>query len=113
MKTEKDFPLEKLSDDLAEKMQAWSQANPKATLTEIEIAIDKELARLRRTLVEGITQTRETVEQASHKCPQCGTQMVKNGKKKRRLKTKEGQAIELEGQQLRCLTCGMTLFPPG
>ncbi len=113
MNTEKDSPLEELSNNLAEKMQAWSQANPKATLTEIEIAVDNELAKLRRTIVESIAQTREAVEQISHECPQCGSPMVKNGRKKRKLKAKEGQTIELERQQLRCLNCGMTLFPPG
>ena len=113
MKTEQSPNLEELSTDLAEKMQAWSRANPKATLTEIEIAVDSELAKLRRTIVENIAQTREAVEQISHECPQCGSQMVKNGKKTRKLKAKEGQAIELERQQRRCLNCGMTLFPPG
>jgi hypothetical protein len=113
MKTEQPPNLEELSNDLAEKMEAWSQANPKATLTEIEVAVDKELAKLRRTIVESIAQTRGAVEQISHECPQCGRRMVKNGKKKRKLQAKEGQRIELERQQLRCLNCGMTLFPPG
>jgi predicted RNA-binding Zn-ribbon protein involved in translation (DUF1610 family) len=113
MKTEQSPNLEDLSTDLAAKMQAWSQANPKATLTDIEVAVDTELAKLRRTIVESIAQTREAVEQISHECPQCGRHMVKNGKKKRKLKAKEGQTIELERQQLRCLNCGMTLFPPG
>jgi predicted RNA-binding Zn-ribbon protein involved in translation (DUF1610 family) len=113
MKTEQSPNLEDLSTDLAAKMQAWSQANPKATLTDIEVAVDTELAKLRRTIVESIAQTREAVEQISHECPQCGRHMVKNGKKKRKLKAKEGQTIELERQHLRCLNCGMTLFPPG
>jgi len=113
MKTEQSSNLEELSNNLAEKMQAWSQANPKATLTEIEIAVVSELAKLRRTIVESIAQSREAVEQISHECPQCGSQMVKNGKKRRKLKAKEGQTIEFERQQLRCLNCEMTLFPPG
>lgn len=113
MKTEQPPNLEVISNDLAETMRVWSQANPKATLTEIEVAVDKELAKLRRTIVESIAQTREGVEPISQECPQCGRQMVKNGKKKRKLKAKEGQTIELERQQLRCLHCGMTLFPPG
>lgn len=113
MKTEQSPHRKEVSNDLAEKMQAWSQAHPKATLTEIEIAVDNELAQLRRTIVESIAQTRESDEQVSHLCPQCSRPMVKNGKKKRKLKAKEGQTIELERQQLRCLKCGMTLFPPG
>lgn len=113
MKPKPSPTLEELSSDLAAKIETWTQANPKATLTEIEIAVDTELAQLRRTIVESIAQTREAVEQISYACPQCGRPMAKNGKKKRKLKTKEGQSIELERQQQRCLECGMTLFPPG
>ena len=113
MKTEQTPNLEVLSNELAEKMRIWSQANPHATLTEIEIAVDKEVAKLRRTIVESLAQTRAVVEPNSHTCPQCERQMVKNGKRKRKLKAKEGQTIELERQQMRCLSCGMTLFPPG
>ena len=111
MKTEQTPNLEVLSNELAEKMRIWSQANPHATLTEIEIAVDKEVAKLRRTIVESLAQTRAVVEPNSHTCPQCERQMVKNGKRKRKLKAKEGQTIELERQQMRCLSCGMTLFP--
>jgi hypothetical protein len=39
--------------------------------------------------------------------------MVKNGRRKRQLHSKEGQTIQLERQQWRCLSCGTTLFPPG
>lgn len=113
METTKDSPFKNLTDEMAEKVHAWSQANPQATLTEIEKAVEKELATVRRSVVERIAQTREVGESKRQACPGCGSQMVKNGRKKRKLKTKEGQVIELERQQLRCLQCGMTLFPPG
>jgi YgiT-type zinc finger domain-containing protein len=113
MKREKEPTFEKLSHDVATKLEAWSRDNPKATLTEIKIAVDQELAKLRRAIVEGVAQQRAAAEQTIYECPQCGTEMVRNGRKKRRLKAKGGQAIELERQQRRCLHCGMTLFPPG
>lgn len=103
--------------DKYEKMESqirqWRDVNPRATLTEIEEAVEKELAELREAVVESLVQEREESEQGTPLCPHCQSKMVKNGKKKRRLKTKEGKSITLERQQMRCLTCGMTLFPPG
>ena len=105
--------------DKYEKMESqikqWRDAHPRATLTEIEEAVEKELAELREAVVESLVQEGEDSarEQEAPLCPHCQSKMVKNGKKKRRLKTKEGKTITLERQQMRCLTCGMTLFPPG
>ena len=112
MKKEKRTKSKKY-DGLEEKLKAWEEANPQATLTEIEEAIDAELAKVRRELTEKLLQGKETREGERYKCPNCGKEMVKNGKRKRRLKAKGGERIELERQQMRCLGCGMTFFPPG
>lgn len=100
-------------DELEERMRQWQQANPEATLTEIEEAVEAELAAVRKRLVEGLVAEREAVGKEGPDCPECGGRMVKNGRRKRRLKGKEGQDIELDRQQWRCLSCGATLFPPG
>lgn len=103
--------------DKYEKMESqirqWRNANPKATLTEIEEAVEKELAELREAMVASLAQAREEKEREASLCPHCQTKMVKNGQKRRTLKTKEGKTITLKRQQMRCLHCGMTLFPPG
>lgn len=103
--------------DKYEKMETqirqWRDANPKATLTEIEEAVEKELAELREVIVTSLAQEEEEMEREAPLCPHCQTKMVKNGKKKRRLKTKEGKTITLDRQQMRCPHCGMTIFPPG
>jgi len=103
--------------DKYEKMESqirqWRDAHPKATLTEIEVAVEKELAELREALVTSLAQEGEAAGREAALCPHCQTSMVKNGKKKRRLQTKAGKTIKLERQQMRCLRCGMTLFPPG
>jgi transposase-like protein len=100
-------------DELTHKMRQWRQANPKATLTEIEEAVEAELAQLRKQLVEEMVQEEVSGLQGEPDCPQCGQQMVKNGRRQRKLKSKEGQTIQLDRQQWRCLSCGATLFPPG
>lgn len=100
-------------DEAEEKIQQWKKANPKSTLTEIEEAIDGELAKLRRKMIEEITQERAEEAEKEMTCPHCEGKMVKNGKKKRELRSKGGEKISLNRWQMRCLRCGMTLFPPG
>jgi hypothetical protein len=97
------------------KLWEWQEGKREATLTEIEEAVDRELGRLRRALIgelaEGIAGVGEKERESL--CPVCGTPMQRNGKKKRRLRTKDDQVIELNREQRRCPSCGMTLFPPG
>ena len=110
---EKQNSQQEQPDELIRKMRQWREANPKATLTEIEEAVEAELAQLRKQLVEAMVQENATGLTAEPDCPQCGRKMVKNGRRQRKLKGKEGQTIQLDRQQWRCLSCGATLFPPG
>jgi transposase-like protein len=110
---EKQFPQQDVPDALMQKLDQWRQDNPQATLTEIEEAVEGKLAALRKELVERIAGADVASSQEVPGCPCCKQQMVKNGRKKRKLRSKEGQIIELERQQWRCLGCGTTLFPPG
>ena len=100
-------------DKLTRKMRQWQEANPKATLTEIEETVEAELAQLRKQLVEEMVQEKAAGLTEEPDCPQCGQKMVKNGRRRRKLKGKEGQTIQLDRQQWRCLSCEATLFPPG
>jgi len=110
---EKQTSQQEQPDELTRKMHQWRQTNPKATLTEIEEAVEAELAQLRKQLVEEMVQEKVSGLQGEPDCPQCGEKMVKNGRRQRKLKSKEGQTIQLDRQQWRCLSCGATLFPPG
>jgi rubrerythrin len=110
---EKQALPKKVPDELADKLSHWRQANPKATLTEIEEAVEAELAKIRKELVTTLAQAGEKSDSESPHCRQCRRVMVRNGRKKRHLKSKEGQTIQLERPQWRCLECGTTLFPPG
>jgi len=110
---EKQDPQQEQPDALTRKMSRWRRENPQATLTEIEEAVEAELAQLRKQLVEVMVQEEMVGNQEVPDCPQCGQKMVKNGRRRRKLKSKEGQTIQLDRQQWRCLSCGTTLFPPG
>ncbi len=102
-----------IPNELVRKMSQWRQANPQATLTEIEEAVEAELAELRRQLVQEMVQEEAAAQPEVPECPHCGQAMVKNGRRIRKLQSKEGQTIQLDRQQWRCLACGTTLFPPG
>lgn len=110
---EKQTSQNEVPDEVLEKLTQWRQANPKATLTEIEEAVEAELATIRKEWVTALAQAGEESQAVAPTCAQCGQAMVKNGRRRRRLKGKEGQTMELERQQWRCLGCGATIFPPG
>lgn len=111
---DKQNPLpENIQDELFRRMKQWNRENPKATLTEMEEAVDQELSRLRGKLIEEMTGERVEEIHDKVKCPNCGLEMVKNGWKRRELRSKGGETVVINRRQMRCLECGMTLFPPG
>ena len=112
MKKQTELKLDKY-EEMEVQIKRWRQEHPKATLTEIEEAVERELAKLREAIVAGLAQEGEEEGGEATLCPNCQREMVKNGKKARSLKTKEGKTITLKRQQMRCLECGMTIFPPG
>ena len=99
-------------EEMDRQLKQWRQKKGKATLTEIEEAIDRELSKVRRAMIEEMIQE-GMKEPEGYTCPECGQPMVKNGSKERKLRSKEGEEIKLTRQQMRCLNCEMTLFPPG
>lgn len=101
-------------DEIEARLQAWRAAHPRATLTEMQTAVETELAAYRTALLTRLVQE-ATVEQAAEtpSCPACDQPLRRNGVKRRRLKDKEGTEVLLEREQWRCQRCGLTLFPPG
>jgi len=115
MQTDKQAWQDKFAETEAN-LKKWWQEKGSATLTEIEEAVEAELGRLRQQLVEDWVdevERQEAEKQTEYLCPACGTAMQGNGKKKRRLRTKDDQVVTLNREQMRCLKCGMTFFPPG
>lgn len=96
---------------LQENIASWRKEHPKATLYEIEMEVEKELDQLRQKMLEAVTQENDSEEMGTQ-CPDCNQPMMRNGKKKRKLKGKGNQEIELKREQLRCSQCGLTFFPP-
>lgn len=109
--------------ELQEKVNAaideWRKEHPEATLTEIEEAVDSQLAGVRTQMVEDLAQRgrtariREMAAEERPECPRCGRRAAANGRGMRKLKTFHGEVIELERDQAYCIHCEMTFFPSG
>ena len=98
--------------ELLENIESWQQSHQKPTMNEIEEVVENELDKLRKKLIEKLAEEGKGGTESTA-CPECGTKLMKNGRKKRRLKGKGNQEIEIERKQLKCHQCGLTIFPPG
>ncbi len=100
-------------------MNQWRREHPKATLREIEEAVDERLHQLRAQLVQEVAQMSEVGEWSQQpeeerpRCVHCGTVLLSRGKQTRWLQTTGGEAIKLERSYGTCPDCGQGLFPPG
>jgi rubrerythrin len=96
---------------------AWGREHRRATLAEIEDAVDERLGRLRQQLVEEQIAAHGLAEEVPSSepwvCPDCGEVMRSHGTKPRTLRTKQGGALELERTYWWCPRCRAGLFPPG
>lgn len=107
------------SEDVLSGVIEWRQQHPKATLQEIEDAVDERLRRLRTRMVEDTVQAsraadwRQQAKEERPRCPQCGTPLVARGKQKRQVQTRSGTPLELERRYGTCPGCGSGFFPPG
>ena len=105
-----------LSEEMMEEVSAWRAEHPKATLREIEAEIDRRLSALRAKMISDTANASALAEWESAEgavCPECGAKLVKKGKKKRVLLTRDGRRIELVRDYGVCVACGQGIFPPG
>jgi RNase P subunit RPR2 len=98
--------------------QQWRSDHPTATLREIELAVDEQLAKLRAQMVEDVALSSALTSLASLPegqrplCSHCQQPLQAQGSAQRRLITKHEQSISLERSYARCPDCGQGLFPP-
>ena len=105
--------------EVEEAMKDWRKSHPRATFTEIETAVDEEMARVRAQMLQDLaldsksSDWRGKEESERPKCALCGTALQANGEQTRRLVTKHEQVVELSRSYGRCPECGANYFPPG
>jgi ribosomal protein S27AE len=97
----------------------WRKEHPKATLREIEAAVDERMNQLRAQLIQEVVQMSEAGEWSEApqedrpRCERCGNVLLARGKQTRFLQTNGGEALKLERSYGTCPDCGQGIFPPG
>ena len=95
-------------------LDAWRQAHPRATWTEIETALEEQLGPLRAQVLGETAMASDATDGhgASAICPQCGGRVVAAGVHPRSLRGEGEQPIALERTYTRCPDCQTGVFPP-
>ena len=107
-----------LSEEAIVGMAEWRVQHPKATLQEIETALDERLGRLRARMLEDAALASQAADLSTTppeecpRCAQCGTPVRHRTKQKRDLITHHGRTVTLQRSYAVCPTCGEGFFPP-
>ena len=108
-----------LSEEIMAAIQEWRLQHPRATLQEIEGAIDARLAEFRARLLEDVALASSVadVSRASPSerpnCPHCGGPVEPRGPRERRVLTQQGKTLRLRRSYVSCPTCQVGFFPLG
>ena len=92
-------------------LRAWAEAHPEATLYEMEVATERQLARVRAALVGEVVASVGTAP-ARPGCPHCGATMQQAGRQERTVLLAHDEPLTLAGPRYRCPACGAGLVPP-
>lgn len=99
-------------------MAEGRQQHPRATLREIEGALDERLGRVRARMLEdtALASAATDLSGASAgerpRCPPCGGPLEAHGQEKRDLTTTYDPTVTLTRSYATCPSCGEGLFPP-
>jgi DNA-directed RNA polymerase subunit RPC12/RpoP len=91
-------------------LAAWRAAHPRATMREIEDAVEEQVARLRAEFLAEVVQQSHADEEAH--CERCGSKLATRGRRKRRLRANGDEPIVLERSYAVCPVCQVGVFPP-
>jgi len=98
-------------------LQEWRLQHPKATLREIEAALDERLSGVRARLLQDVAlaSAARDVSGAGERprCASCGEAVEARGRHSRDLTTYHDRTITLERSYAVCPRCEAGLFPPG
>ena len=119
MKTDFDGQWRALSEEVLSGMKEWRLQHPRATLSEMEAALDERLARQRAQMLADMALASEVADlsemprEKRPTCPECGKPLVSRGKEGRQLQTVGNQEIALKRSYGVCATCKVGFFPSG
>lgn len=110
---------DQLAHEVFTGLREWRVAHPRATLREIEAALDARLATVRArmlqdvALVSAATDVSTAPPATRPTCPACGHVLAARRQEVRMLTTQGDQPITLTRSRAVCPACGTGLFPPG
>ena len=119
MRTDFDAQWDELAEEVLSGMKEWRLQHPKATLRQIEAALDERLGKMRARTLEDVALASAAADlkaaQATERpvCSECGSVLVERMVAERQLITQHNQVLRLERSYGVCPTCGTGLFPPG
>lgn len=108
-----------LSAEVIVGVKEWRLQHPKATLEEIEAAVDERLGEFRARMLQdvalasGAADLSQSAAQERPLCPTCGGPVEPRGPRKRHLTTHQGHILTLERSYAVCPTCQVGFFPLG
>jgi len=100
-------------------MADWRAAHPKATLREIEDALDARLDQVRARVLADLALASVAADVQAvpgderPRCERCGGELQARGPSDRTLLTQGGAAVRLRRSSATCPRCGDGSFPPG
>jgi YgiT-type zinc finger domain-containing protein len=118
MRSDFDRRWHALAEEAMSGMKEWRLQHPKATLQEIETALDERLGQMRARMLQDLALASAAAdiqavrEDQRPRCPQCGGVLESRGEHRRVLTTQRNQPLELERSYGVCSTCGEGFFPP-
>jgi uncharacterized protein with PIN domain len=119
MDSDFDAKWQELAEEVMSGMKEWRLQHPRATLREIEGAVDERLAKMRARMVQdaALASAAADIQSASDQerpvCPVCGAKLESRGKQERQVTTLHNQVLRLARSYGVCPACGAGVFPPG
>jgi ribosomal protein L34E len=107
-----------LADEVFTGMKEWRLQHPKATLREIEAALDEQLSRVRARLLQDVAPASAARDLSAAgagerpRCPACELSLEGRGQQARELTTYHDRTIRLERSYAACPRCAAGVLPP-
>jgi len=119
MNSDFDAKWNELAEEVMTGMKEWRLQHPKATLREIERALDERLAKMRARMLQdaalasAAADIQASAEEERPVCPECAAKLEPRGKQERHITTLQNQVLQLERSYGVCPACSAGFFPPG
>ena len=106
------------SQAVAQELAEWRRAHPKATLTEIEIAVFEAMQTLQARALGQVVHASASADLKAlaaaerPQCSTCGGQLEPRGRQRRSVRpARQRAALDLDRSYAVCAKCGAGLFP--